>query len=197
MKNLWKEENERLKNKIEVNEKILKEMNINKAIGEIDPLFKRAILGRNLALVYCIISIGSASLVIQDVWYSVPAILGGLAMLRSFIYHLSTDKPDYYQLPILDLQKSINDFRIHIASSEKNDIVTAIVWQLLSTPACLKLRPFNISIYDNPKYLAVYCLCMFVYAVFIVAYSKKEYKKWDRQLKKAESNLDEIKEFKK
>src|SRR6185369_13143386 len=96
MKKLWNEENERLKNKIEVNEKILKEMNMNKTISEIDPLFKRAILGRNLALVYCIISMVYASLVIQDVWYSIPAILGGLVMLRSFIYHLSIDKPDYY-----------------------------------------------------------------------------------------------------
>lgn len=197
LKKLWKEENERLKNKIELNEKILKEMNLNKAIGEIDPLFKRAILGRNLALVYCIISMVAASLVIEDLWYSIPAILGGLAMLRSFIPHLSIDKPDYYHIPILDLQKTINDFRIHIASSEKNDIVAVIVWQLMTTPACLRLKPLNISIYDNPKYLAIFCLYIFVYSVLVVVYSKKAYKKWSQQFKKAESRLNEIEEFEK
>ena len=197
LKKLWMDENERLKNKIEVNEKILKEMNMNKAIGEIDPLFKKAILGRNLALVYCLISMVAASLVIQDVWYSIPSIIGGLIMLRSFIYHLSIDKPDYYSMPILDLQKSINDFRIHIASSEKNDMASVIVWQLVTTPACLRLRPFNIFIYDNPKYLAIFCLYMFVFAVLTIAFSKKAYKKGGQQLKKAESHLNEIKEFEK
>lgn len=49
-----------------------------------EKLLTLAILGRNLAMVYCVISVVYAVRVFDSLAYSIPAILGALAMLWSF-----------------------------------------------------------------------------------------------------------------
>jgi hypothetical protein len=196
VKNLWKEENKKLENRIEFNEKFLRKMNIDKAAGEFDKFLKVSILGRNMALIYCAISLVMSSVVIEEIEYSIPGIIGGLTMLWSFIHHLSIEKPDYSNISLIELQKSICKFRIHLSSSAKYDISIVSLWLLTMVPLYLRLG-FNIFVYTNPKHLSILCLLSFVVIVLTIVLSRNIYKQNELKLKRSEAYLDEIMEFEK
>jgi len=196
LKNLWKEDNKKLENRIELNEKLIHKMNMNKTVLEFDKLISKSILGRNMALVYCAISLIMASFIIEELEYSIPAIIGSMAMLWSFINHLSIDKPDYSRISLVELQKSICNFRIHTSKTVKYDISIVLLWQITSTPLCLKLLN-KISIYSNLKYFAIFCLFTLFISILVVATSRKMYATYEQKLKEAESDLEKIMEFEK
>jgi len=196
LKNLWNEENKKLEDRIKLNEKLIKKMNMEKTVGEFDKLLKFSILGRNLALVYFAISLVMAGKMIKEIEYSIPAILGGLAMLWSFISHLPIKKPDYEKSSILDLQKSICQFRIHTASNAKYDIAIVVFWILTLSPLYVK-NVYKIAIYNNTTYLLVFCLVAILFIVVTIVLSRKVYKKYEQKLKQSEAYLEEIMEFEK
>ena len=196
LKGLWKEDDKKLENRIELNEKLIQKMNMNNTVLEFDKMISKSILGRNFALVYCILSLIMASIIIEDLVYSVPAIIGSMAMLWSFIDHLSINKPDYSRISLIELQKSICNFRIHTSSTAKYDMAIVLLWQITSTPLYLKVL-YKVSIYSNLKYFAIFCLSSVVISILVVSFSRKTYEKYDRKLKESESDLEKIIEFEK
>lgn len=152
-------------------------------------------LGRNLALLYCLISVVVAILIIEEPAYSVPAILGGLAMLWSFISHLPIEKPDH-TMSLVQLQKAICNFRMHTAAHAKYDISIVALWLLTLAPICLKYT-HNISLYSDPKALSVFGVISVVVLAFMVASSRKTYKANDLKLRNTEAYLAELIEFEK
>ncbi|MCA6444358.1 MAG: hypothetical protein IM600_13085, partial [Bacteroidetes bacterium] len=82
LKNIWLKEKMELESRIVLHENLVKELTI-KSKSSFDKLIKTAILGRNLALVYMIISIILASKVFYEFEYSIPALIGAGAMLFS------------------------------------------------------------------------------------------------------------------
>jgi len=196
LKGLWKEDDKKLENRIELNEKLIQKMNMNNTVLEFDKLISKSILGRNMALVYCIITLILSSVIIEELVYSVPAIIGSMAMLWSFIDHLSINKPDYSRISLIELQKSICNFRIHTSSTAKYDMAIVLLWQITSTPLYLKVL-YKVSIYSNLKYFAIFCLSSVVISILVVSFSRKTYEKYDRKLKESESDLEKIIEFEK
>jgi len=196
MKNIWKEEDKKLENKIEINEKLIQQMNMNTTILEFDKLISRSILGRNMALVYCLITLVLSSIVLEELVYSVPAIIGSMAMLWSFIDHLSISKPDYARASLVELQKSICNFRIHTSTTAKYDIAIVLLWQITSTPLVARVF-YKVSIYSSLKYFVIFCLFSSVFGILMVATSSKGYEKYDKKLREAESDLEKIIDFEK
>jgi len=194
LKNLWKEENEKLENRIELNERLIKKMNMNSTVFEFDKLISKAIFGRNMALVYCAISLIMGSIIIEEFEYSIPAIIGSIAMLWSFVDHLSVAKPDYSRISLIELQKSICNFRMHTTKTEKFDITIVLLWFITITPSYVKLV-HKTSIYSNPNYLAIFCLFSFFISIIVIAASRKMYATYNQKLKETESYLELIKTF--
>ena len=89
LKEIWKTEHKNLLNKLEINEKRLNEITIQNSKNKLEKYVNISIIGRNLALLYFIISIWFASKVLNEIYYSIPAIIGGIAMLFSFFQHIS------------------------------------------------------------------------------------------------------------
>ncbi len=195
LKNIWQAEDTELDGKMELNEGYLMKMEMKDATGQINKIVSLATFGRNMALVYCCISIGMAIFMIEALEYSMPAIIGGLAMLWSFISHLSLEKPDYNE-SIIKLQKATCTFRIHLAANAKYDIFIVALWFLSLGPIALKIG-YNISLYNDPKALAIFCLVAIVSLTVIIALSRKTYKEHDRTLKKSEAYLAELIGFEK
>jgi hypothetical protein len=193
LKNLWRAEDKNLDNKIKLNEKLLMKMNMEKATGEVDKIIETSMAGRNMALVYCFISTGMAIFMIDAIAYSIPAMLGGLAMLWSFISHLSIKKFDY-ENPIVQIQKEICTFRVHTAATAKYDMLVVALWMLTIVPVILKVV-FNMSVYNDHKGLAVFYFIASIPLMIIIVLSRKLYAENDRSLKKAESYLAELIEF--
>jgi hypothetical protein len=194
-KNAWKAEGENLESKIKLNENLLIKIKMESATGEFNKLLSQSLLGRNLALVYCLISLAMAIKVIEEFAYSLPAILGSFAMLWSFISHLSIEKPDYMG-SVIKLQKTICKFRVHMAANAKYDISIAALWMLTFVPVFLKSIS-NISFYSDPKVLSVFCLISVVVLTLMIVLSRKTYKENTRKLKQTEAYLAELIEFEK
>jgi len=194
LKNIWKEDNQKLESRILINEKRLQNLDMKKNIGEFDKLISKSILGRNMALVYCLITLIMSSIVIEEFAYSIPAIIGSFALLWSFIDHLVIAKPDYSRISMVELQKSIFNFRIHTSSTAKYDIAIVLMWLITGTPLYLRLV-HNTSIYSNPKHLAIFCLFSLVICILVIAMTRKTYSLYEQKLKEAESDLEKILEF--
>jgi len=195
LKNLWQAEDKTLNGRIKLNEEHLMKMSLENASGEINKIVNLSLLGRNMALVYCFISIGMAVSMIEAIEYSIPAVLGALAMLCSFISHLSIEKPNYKD-SILQLQKTICTFRIHMAANAKYDILVVALWILTVVPIFLKLA-YNVSLYNNHQALAIFCLVTGVALTVMIALGRKSYTEHDRSLRKFEAYLAELIKFEK
>ena len=193
LKNTWKEEDKNLERNIQLNENLLFTMNLENTTGAFNKLLNKSLIGRNLALLYCIISIGTAILIIEEIAYSLPAILGGLAMLWSFVSHLAIEKPNY-TVSLVQLQKTICNFRIHMAANAKYDIAIVAFWLLTLAPIYLKYV-YNISLYTNLKALSIFFLISVVALTVMTAVSRKTYKKYDQILKNSEAYLTKLIEF--
>lgn len=195
LKNMWQKEDKDLDGRIRINEERLLKVNLENTTAEINKIIKMSLFGRNMALVYCFISLGLAVSVIEEIEYSVPAIVGAFGMLWSFISHLSIEKPNYTN-SIIQVQKTICTFRIHLAANARYDILMFALWYISVMPIFLKIA-FNFSLYNNHRALSAHCLISVVVLTLIIALSRKAYKDYDQQLKRAESDLVELIKFEK
>jgi len=193
LKNLWSAEDKVLDNRLKLNEEHIRKMNMKNITGETNKIIWISMLGRNLALVYCGISVWLAISVIEEIEYSFPAILGGLAMLWSFISHLSVEKLNYTD-SIVQLQKAICTFRIHMVKNAKYDALVVAFWVLTVMPIHLRVV-HNFSLYDHAKALVIFCLLVGIGLTLVIALSRRVYTKHAKKLKESESYLAELMEF--
>ncbi|UAM97084.1 hypothetical protein K8354_12215 [Polaribacter litorisediminis] len=194
-KEVWKKEQNELISRIDINEKKIGELEFEKSKNEFDKYINTSIMGRNFALIYFMISILLASQLFNDELYSIPALIGGFAMLFSFFQHLPLKKPNYSLMTIIELQRTINSFRIHTLKYSKFDTGIVILWLLSIIPVLLKLS-FKISILSNFYSLIIYSLIGVIAIIIIIKYLPFDvYKKWDLELKNAEKQLNEVRKF--
>src|SRR5690606_9992200 len=97
---------------------------------------------------------------------------------------------------LIELQKSICNFRMHTASMAKYDRSIVFLWLLTFAPIFIKYV-YNVSIYSNYKYFSIFCLVSVVYIILMVALGNQVYQKYEKQLKQSETSLNEIIEFEK
>ncbi len=194
LKDTWRKEQNELEIKIKLREEVILRMNIEKSKNKFDQLLSISILGRNLALLYMAMSIWASFKVINEFEYSIPAMIGGMAMLGSFIMHASLKRPDISIMNTLTLQKSIHQFRIHTIKSSKYDISIVSLWFLTIIPVYLKLF-FKISIYSNLIHFGIFSLVILLTISLVMLFSNKLYQKWNSELHEIENQLSAIKEF--
>ncbi|MBL0744477.1 hypothetical protein [Chryseolinea lacunae] len=197
LKAFWNEDADKLSNRINLNEKVIGEMKLENVVNGFLSFLNVSLWGRNLALVYSLISVVCALFVWHEYQYSIPLLIGAAAMLWSFVHHLSIEEPkDYFKISIVEFQKSICKFRIHTARAKKYDTSIVIVWFLTLLPLCLR-KIFGMDVYDNTQYLIALVVLDVVVVVVMVLFSRYIYKVYDRELKAAESHLAEILTFEK
>jgi len=197
LKNLWEMQNDSLKKRIKLNEKVILKMNLDSAISTFRFFLNISLAGRNLALVYFIISIIVAFNVIDEYYYSVPLFVGGLLMLWSFYHHLAIEKyKKYNDVSIIELQKSIEKFRIHSIKSKHYDFLVVLIWLLTLTPVYLRYK-YNFDIYSNQEDLLKVGIILVGGLLLLYLITLWGYKIYDKKLKNSETRLLEIMEFEK
>ncbi|PQJ22750.1 hypothetical protein [Tenacibaculum sp. SG-28] len=195
-KETWKNENNKILNRLEINENRLNEITVQNSKNKYDKFISISIIGRNLALLYFIISIWFASKAFNDVFYSIPAIIGGFAMLFSFFQHITLKRANYNTMSIIELQKTIQRFRIHTSKYAKFDKGIVALWFLTISPIYLKLY-FRISIFSNPNHFFIFILIIVSCVLLLKIFPFDIYKKWDIELNEAETKLNEILNYEK
>ncbi len=195
MQEQWKKENELLKARVNLNEKLLLEMKLDKALDEFHKLLKLSIAGRNMALVYCAISLGVAISIWDQMAYSIPTFIGALAMLWSFMHHLAIKGPvDQEQLSILQWQKVIEQFRVHSLKSLNADMAVTILWFLAIIPAGLRVI-LGVDIYGNRALLMITSAVFVGVIYFFTSIGKNAYRTYNQKLKRSRAALENIKAF--
>jgi hypothetical protein len=195
LQNMWQQENQVLKSRIKLNEKVISKMKLDTAFNTFRMFLNISIVGRNLALVYCGISMVVAYTVMEDLLYSVPAVLGGLAMLWSFYHHLAIDAPkNNHELSVIELQKSIEKFRLHSISSQNYDILVVVFWLITLVPIFMK-SVRGVDIYSNTTNLLAAGVIAAILIAYICFVSWFGYRKYDQKLRESEASLAEIAQF--
>ena len=196
MKDLWNEENKQLDQKLNINEDALRKKAIDKSVSESDNLLSFSILGRYLALVYFVISIVTVIPIIDQLLYSVPAVLGGLAMLWSFRFHRTLKKQKYESTSIIELQKLILQFRIYTARTTKYDAAVVIFWLLTLAPVVLHRR-YDFHVYASMDAMLIFLGAAFVSLASLSLFCYGIYKTYELKLKTSEEALQRLIEFEK
>jgi len=195
LKKIWAAENKKLESRIALNESLIRKMNFDKAISEAEKLFRLSLLGRRLALTYALLSFIAVSRLGVQFAYSIPAFMGTIAMVCSFISHLAIKKPDYENDSVVELQKAICKFRIHSATHAQFDTWIVIGWLIVMIPASLAI--LGVFVYAKPAYFTIFILAGFLVTFTIITVSKKAYRDYDQKLKASEAQLEKIAEFEK
>jgi hypothetical protein len=195
LKTIWLREKMELESKIILNHNLVKELIFNKSKNSFDKLIRISILGRNLALVYMLISLFLASTVLYELQYSIPAFIGAAAMLFSFFQHISLVKPDYLKMSTIELQKNISRFRVHTSKYSKYDISIVCIWFLTVLPICFKyFSKYFPFIFTQPIFIYSYFFLLIFLLIIIPIFL---YKKIDKELEESERQLDQLIEFEK
>lgn len=195
MNELWKEENDRLRTQTQINDVLLRKINLDRSTSEFEKLLKLSILGRNLALVYFVISLSYVIRLIQLPSFCIPVAIGGLLMGWSFYSHRSLKKIDPARMPILELQKAICEFRIHTSQNSKYDIGIVCFWLATLIPAVLYVD-FGYTVTSRNIAIGL-GLALLVIISGVAIFGFRMYKKHGEQLVKSEELLKQIATFEK
>ena len=194
MENIWKAENERLKSKLYVNEKLILKT-YDKSVNSFKDLFNASVMGRNMALVYATISLTLAVIYASELRYSIPLILGAAGMVISFIQHLALKSPkDYHRANIIELQKSIQKFRIHTMKHKYYDMFFVTFWLLTLSPLYYKWKR-GLDVFGSSADLLKAVESASVILLLLTGFSFFIYNHYDKKLSKSIANLKELEEF--
>jgi hypothetical protein len=196
LKNYWRLENEKLKDRIQLNENLIKKGYLDKTISEVDALLRASVLGRNLAFIYALISFTFTIILLRQIEFSIPCLLGGFAMLWSFKDHLSIARPNYVDLSIVELQKAIHKFRIHTSSRSTYDFLIVFIWFVTTIPAWMQVK-HNTSVYSGGETSTTYFSIILGLTILLILPFKYIYNKYEKKLKDAETLLSQILLFEK
>ncbi len=180
LKETWQHEKQVLENRIRLDEELINRLTFDKSKGVFDRLMTTAIMGRNMALVYMLISFAALYFMKADLWQNVLVSFGGLAMLFSFFQHRSLKKPEFSQMNTIELQKAISKFRIHTAKNSKYDTAIVALWFSSMIPIYMRL------FMDAPVSFWNQLLISAVIVVLMLLFTPLLYGKWDQQLKENE-----------
>ena len=189
LKNIWLKEKEELEGRVALNEKLVREMSLDKSKSLFNKLIVAAIVKRNFTFILMMVSIILASMGFNRLEYCVMYI-GGIALMVSFFQQISFTKPDLSSMSSIELQKAISQFRIYALKASKYDAPLAMVWYL-------SMMPVQFTFIISPLFSFIILLILGVGIISSPISSKTTFKKQNKQLKELEEQLNQILEFEK
>jgi len=196
MELLWKEHNVKLEKIMVLNGEMLKKLNFYPAVDGFSKLLNLSVAGRNMALIYALISVGLSVAILADHQLLLTTLAGAIVMLLSFAYHLhhtaKLTKLNFYNMPVIELQKTINEFKITSIKAGKYDLVVMIIWLLSMVPVVAKLwlhTTININVPSTPYYISAALIAI---AALLYLNEKMYNNLYGKKLSQAEARLEEI-----
>jgi hypothetical protein len=194
IKNIWQEDMNQLKERVQVNEEKIKQMEFNKAQSNFDKFLKISIAGKNMALVYAAISVVLMYMLRESPLYMGLIAIGGVAMVFSYFQHRVLKKVAYASLSIIELQKTIYNFRIHTARTSVYDISIVGIWMITAGVGFIKWST-DWDMMNNPKTILILGVCIVAWLLITFLGGKVLYKDIDTKLKESEHDLESIKHY--
>ena len=194
LKDIWLKEKNDLESRLIFNEKLVREMSLEKSKGSFDKLITVAIINRNFTFILMMAStitasIGIVPIGIRNFEFSILYIGAGSLMVL-FFKQMSFQKPSLSSMSTIELQKSISQFRSYILDISKYNPPLWGLYLLSMIPVQFKA--------PIPLLFSIIMSFLIVFNVLAgPAWSRSFYKKQDKQLKEIEEQLNQILEFEK
>lgn len=191
IKSIWKQDMNMIEDRVRVNEEKIKELELHKATSTFDKFLKISLAGKNMALIYALVSIFLMYKVWDASFYAVIVGLGAIAMIFSYFQHSPLKKLDLGNLSIIDLQKEIYRFRMHTARTAIYDLTIVGIWM---ATAGIGFYQFTLGEADILNLTKIIGIGSAILIWFAIAYfgSKHIYKDIDGKLKESEDELKKI-----
>lgn len=195
IKTIWKKDMNALESRININESKIKELELNKkTTTTFDKFLQISLAGKNMALVYALISIFLIFKLLETPFVAGTVGLGALAMVFSYFQHSPLKKLDLPSLSILELQKEISKFREHTAKTAVYDYSIVYIWMITIGIGLYQFISKN-NDFNSYKIGIIICLAILIWGIFTYFGANKIYKNIDTELKKSEDELKNLKAY--
>ncbi|NER18098.1 hypothetical protein [Spongiivirga citrea] len=194
IKSIWKKDMEILEKRVKLNEEKIKTLEFNKAKTGFDELLKISIAGKNMAIMYAIISLIMIFLVTDSLPYMLMLLVASGAMVFSYFQHRVLKKVDYGKLSLIDLQKEIIKFRMHTARTGIYDLSIVVIWLVATGLAFVKFL-IGFDVFHLQENTTQPFIIFGIVLLVLIIFTKMIYGYYDKRLKKYEDDLGLIKNF--
>ena len=134
-----------------INEEKIRTLEMSKAKTGFDQLLKISIAGKNMAMVYAVISLGMIYFVKDALPYILMLGVASAAMIFSYFQHRALKPLDYGKLSLIALQQEIAKFRVHTARTAIYDMSIVAIWLAAAGLAFIKwINGFDIFQLHQP-----------------------------------------------
>ncbi len=198
LKQLWTEYNTKLSANLKLNEELLRKMNLSKARQELQRPLVSEVITIVIVFLAVIFVTGFSIRVISEIQYSVPGLIGVIIGMMYVVFSTMKVnrflKIDYYNLPVVKLQRELSDLNRFIIRFRRIEFIMLPFLVLAILPVAFKTVN-NIDIYSNIP-LFIFEVCFIIGISFLVGtwINRNIY---DKKLKDAERFLKEIENFEK
>lgn len=194
IKNIWKQDMNTLEQRVLVNEKKIKKLELNRATTTFNKFLNISIAGKNMALIYALISVFIIYKIRYVPFFAIIVGIGAVAMVFSYFQHAPLKKLDLGSLGVVDLQKEIYKFRMHTAKTAIYDLTIVGVWMATVGLGLYQIISGKDAVYNLATASAIgfAILAWFVFAYFG---SKYIYRDIDVKLKESEDGLEALKNY--
>lgn len=194
IKNIWKKDMNTLESKIKINEEKINKLEFKKTTTTFDKFLKISLAGKNMALVYAIISFSLIFILLETPLVAGIVGFGALAMVFSYFQHSPLKKLDLSSLSILELQKEISKFRKHTAKTAVYDYSIVFIWMITFGIGVYQINTKN-GITFNTKTAITISIVILLWGVFTYFGGRKIYKNIDVELNKSENDLKSLNDY--
>lgn len=195
IKNTWKKDMITLEQRVLVNEEKIRKLELNKTSTAFGKFLKVSLAGKNLALVYALLSVILMFKIKDSLLFVVIVGIGCAAMLFSYLQHGPIKKLDLGSLGVLELQQEIYKFRMHTAKTAVYDLTIVGIWMATAGLGFYQMISGHNSVYN---FATATGIGVAISLWFAVAYfgSKYIYRDIDVKLKESEDGLEALKSYK-
>ena len=198
LKKVWLEYDQKLNKNLILNERLLKNMNLEKARQEMQKPLVLEILNIIVSFILVAFLTASSIRVIEEVQFSLTGFIAAMFGLIYLIFAIITVnrflKIDYYNSNIIKLQKEISQLKTFILRLRKVELIMTPFFFITLFPILFKTIK-NKDVFENPLKYGIEIVIGLGIGYSIILWVNKHF--YDNKIKNTEMFLTEIENFEK
>ncbi len=198
LKIAWSKYDEKLNKSLILNERLLKNMNMEKARKEMKNPLVIEILGIVVLFIIVAFLIASSIRLIEEIQFSLTGFIAAIFGLIYLIFTIITVnrflKIDYYNSNIIKLQKEISQIKKFLLRLRKVELIMAPFFFITLFPILFKTIK-NKDVFENPLKYGIEIIIGLGIGYSIILWVNKHF--YDNKIKNTKIFLEEIEDFEK
>jgi magnesium-transporting ATPase (P-type) len=196
LKKSWSEYDQKLTDNLRLNEELLRKMNLNSSKKEMQKIVIYEYIGIAMAIVLIIVLMAFTWAYWNNLKYSIPSTLSTLMtfLYLSFGYTRlkAIQNIDYYEAPILEVQKGILEVKQKALKQRKFELILLPTFLLPLIPVLFKMV-HDINIYQEMRLLIIEVVLIIGLSYPLLFWIYRQL--YDKKFKLADQHLQELKKF--